>query len=231
MQKLPFKVIDLTHSLNPTIPTWSGNCGFAHQRILEHIPQQRYSFQTHQIKMEEGIGTHLDAPLHVLQGARDVASLDLNELITQAIMIDVSQKAHEHYLVSVDDILAFEKAHGMIQAGSFVIINTGWSQYWLAPARYRNNLLFPSISAAAAELLVHERHINGLGIDTLSPDSPVNDEYPVHNIVLGNDKYLVENIANANLLPATGCYTLALPMKIQAGTEAPIRLIGLQPTN
>ncbi len=228
MQQLPFQVIDLTHSLNPNIPTWNGHCGFAHQRILDHDPHLRYSFQTHQIKMIEGIGTHLDAPLHAFKSARDVASLDLNELIAKAVVIDVSQKAHEHYAVSPDDIMAFEKAHGRIEEGCFVIVNTGWSQYWLTPARYRNDLIFPYISAAAVELLVHERNVAGLGVDTLSPDCPKNDEYPVHNIVLGADKYLVENIANAHLLPPTGSYTFALPMKIQAGTEAPIRLIGLQ---
>jgi len=228
MQKLPFKVIDLTHTLNPTIPTWNGRCGFEHQRLSDHDSHSTYSFQTHQIKMEEGIGTHLDAPLHVIKNARDVSSLELNELIAPAIIIDVSPKAHEHYQVSPDDILAFEKTHGVIPAGTFVIMHTGWSQYWLTPLCYRNNLVFPSISAAAAELLVHERNIVGLGVDTLSPDCPANGEYPVHNIVLGADKYIVENIANTHLLPPTGSYTFALPIKIHAGSEAPVRLIGLQ---
>ena len=49
----------------------------------------------------------------------------------------------------------------------------------------------------------------------------------VHRLILGAGKYIVENIANANCLPATGCYTLALPIKSVAASESPIRLIAL----
>lgn len=227
MATLPFTVIDLTHTLHPTIPTWDGGCGFSHKRLLDHDLQAPYTFRTHEIQMQEGIGTHLDAPLHVISGGRDVCALALDELIAPAIVINVSSKMHEQYCVSVEDILDFEKSHGQIPVSTFVIVYTGWSQYWSAPKKYRNELVFPSISAQAAALLVHERDISGLGIDTLSPDCPVNNEYPVHNIVLSANKYIVENIANAELLPPVGCYTLALPLKIQGGTEAPLRMIAL----
>ncbi|HRE32232.1 MAG TPA: cyclase family protein, partial [Candidatus Berkiella sp.] len=228
MIPLPFTVIDLTHSLNSSIPTWSGHCGFSHQSILEHNPSLPYSFRTRSIQMEEGIGTHLDAPLHLIVDGRDVASLKLEELIAPAVIIDVSDESHEHYRVQPETILLFEKQHGKIMPDSLVIIYTGWSQYWLTPSQYHNNHRFPSVSAATAELLVNERQIIGLGIDTLSPDCPVNDEYPVHKIVLSANKYIIENVANANLLPATGSYVFALPVKIARGSEAPIRLIGLQ---
>ncbi len=227
MQTLPFKVIDLTHSLNPDIPTWNGGCGFTQQRVLDHDTNKAYSFRTHHITMEEGIGTHIDAPLHTTPGAKDIASLELKELIAPAIVIDVSAKATEYYRVGIDDIHAFEKIHGAIAPGTFVIIHTGWSRFWSTPAQYRNNLQFPSLDHAAAELLVHKRNIIGLGIDTLSPDCPIHNEYPVHNTVLGANKYIVENIVNAELLPPIGSYTFALPIKIQGGTEAPVRLVGL----
>lgn len=230
MQQLPFKVIDLTHSLNPDIPTWNEGCGFTQQRVLDHDANSAYSFRTHHIMMEEGIGTHIDAPLHVTPDAKDIASLELNELIAPAIVIDVSAKASAQYRMGIKDIHAFEKQHGAIAPGSFVIIYTGWSKYWTTPHQYRNDLKFPSIDHAAAELLVHKRNIIGLGIDTLSPDCPIDNEYPVHKTVLGANKYIVENIVNAERLPPTGSYTFALPIKIQGGTEAPMRLVGLQLT-
>ena len=71
-----------------------------------------------------------------------------------------------------------------------------------------------------------ERGITGIGTDTLSVDTGL-QEFPVHRAVLGAGKYLVENIANAKQLPATGAKILILPMKIKDGTEAPIRLIAL----
>ncbi len=96
---------------------------------------------------------------------------------------------------------------------------------WHTPEKYRNQLQFPSISIEAALLLL-ERKIVGLGIDTLSPDTP-SSGYPVHQAILGAGLYLVENVANAHLLPTVGAFSLALPLSIQGGTESPMRFVGL----
>jgi kynurenine formamidase len=175
--------------------------------------------------MSEGIGTHLDAPAHCHPGGKCIDELDINDLIAPCVVIDVSEKSHEHYRVGHDDITQFEYVQGTIQKGSFVIIRTGWEKYWNEPEKYRNNLVFPCLSEEVATLLLH-RGIVGLGIDTLSPDRPDNG-YPVHKILLEGGKYIVENIANSGNLPAVGSYSLALPIKIQNGTEAPVRLVGL----
>ena len=66
----------------------------------------------------------------------------------------------------------------------------------------------------------------GIGVDTLSPDTG-KQGFPVHDIFLGAGKYLVENIANSESLPNVGAHILVLPLKIQGGTEAPVRLVGL----
>lgn len=50
-------------------------------------------------------------------------------------------------------------------------------------------------------------------------------------MMLGADKYIIENMANVHQLNAKGDYIIALPIKIQDGTEAPIRLIGMQRVN
>lgn len=122
-------------------------------------------------------------------------------------------------------ILVYEKKYGKISQNCFVLIYTGWSQYWQQPEKYRNQLQFPSVSLDAAQLLL-ERKIVGLGIDTLSPDTPMSG-YPVHQVILGAGLYLVENVANTHLLPPFGAYSLALPLSIRGGTEAPMRFVGL----
>ncbi len=140
-------------------------------------------------------------------------------------MIDVSDKAPETYCLSAQDVEDLEKGFGQSPAKSFVIALTGWGKRWQDPNKYRNNLVFPAISKEAAHLLL-KRAVVGIGIDTLSPDRPENG-FPVHAAMLGAGKYIVENIANAETLPPTGSYSLALPMKIVDGTEAPVRLIAL----
>ena len=88
-------------------------------------------------------------------------------------------------------------------------------------------MIFPSCSRDAAELLL-ERDIVSFGMDTISPDRP-EDGFPVHKILLGSGKYIIENVANANKLPATGGYCFALPIKSFEGAEAPIRMIAMVP--
>ena len=194
--------------------------------INDYDPNDIYQFRTHKINMDEGIGTHLDAPAHCFEKGRCINDINLEELVAPCVMLDISKKAHENYSLSEDDIQLFEKSNGEIKPGSFVIVYTGWDKHWEDPIKYRNDLVYPSISAAAAAFLVIKRNIVGIGIDTLSPDR-ASDGFPVHQIVLGADKYIVENIANASKLPPIGSYSLALPLKIREGTEAPIRLVGL----
>lgn len=223
---LPFKLIDLTHALGPNIPSWHGDCGFLHTIDQDYDRISPYQFRTHTIEMKEGMGTHIDAPAHCAEGGRSISEIDVNELASPCIVIDVSKKLHEDYVVPLEDIHQFESEYGIIVQNSLVIVRTGWDKFWSQPEKYRNQLRFPSVSREVAAFLLNERNINGLGIDTLSPDNPKNG-YPVHKMLLNADKYIIENIANSASLPPTGSYSLALPMKISQGTEAPIRLVGL----
>ncbi|WP_454780473.1 cyclase family protein [Legionella sp. WA2022007384] len=225
---LPFKIIDLTHTLTIESPSWDVGCGFNHKTILNYEEcSTTVQFKVQEISMPAGIGTHIDAPAHCIKNGLHVAELNLvdHHLITQCVVIDVSHQSHECYSIALNDILNFEKIHGAIAEHTFVIFYTGWERHWHDAKQYRNNLIFPCVSKEAAQLLV-ERNCAGIGIDTLSPDRPEND-YIVHQIMLENKKYIVENIFNANKLPASGAFSMVLPMKIAGLTEAPVRLIGL----
>ncbi len=221
-----FDFIDLTHPLSSDIPHWGLQCGFQYKNEMDYSNcVTDVKFRVQSIQMVAGIGTHMDAPAHCIPGAATILEIPLQSLITPCRVIDVSDKTHERYCVTTDDIKTFEDEYGMIPKGTLIIIHTGWDQWWDQPEKYRNKLVFPSVSKRAAELLL-ARDIVGLGIDTLSPDT-ANSGFPVHELFLGAGKYIIENIANAKKLGAIG-YSIALPIKIQGGTEAPIRLVGMK---
>ncbi|MBN9542447.1 MAG: cyclase family protein [Alphaproteobacteria bacterium] len=225
MLDFPFEIIDLTHTLMPNIPTWDVSCGFYHNLKYDYDMEAEFKFKTHQINMQEGIGTHMDSPAHCFPGMQTIDQIDLNDLIAPCYVIDISSIANKDYALSVSDIKDFEAKYESIKPNSFVMVYTGWDKYWNDAAKYRNNHEFPSISKEAAEYLL-SLNIKGIGIDTLSPDNPKNG-FPVHNIMLGNNKYIFENVANLSSMPQVSSYILAAPMKIEGGTEAPIRLMGL----
>lgn len=216
--------IDLTHTLSPSVPHWSRGCAFKQKNIVDYEDcESETKFRVQSMEMFGGIGTHLDAPAHCIPSGIDISNIPLKQLLSPCSVIDVSDKADEKYIVTESDIQDFESSHGSIIKYSLVIIHTGWSKFWNSPKKYHNNLVFPTISIGAAKLLI-EREVNGLGIDTLSPDRE-EDGFPVHRLLLGSGKYIIENVAHASSLPPTGAFAIALPLKIHNGTESPIRLI------
>ena len=221
-----FKVIDLTHALSRDIPTWDGGCGF------DLLISRDYKngadpdlFRVQKMTCGAGSGTHMDAPAHVVPGGLTIDKLDLKDLVSNCVVIDVSDEADENYMVLPVVLEKFEKEHGEIAPQSFVIFYTGWDKNWEIGKKYHNNHVFPSVHLSTARILL-ERSIVGIGIDTLSCDRGDNG-FPVHEAILGAGKYLVENIANANKLPPIGARILALPMNLIDGTEAPVRVIAL----
>lgn len=212
-------LVDLTHPLNSNIPTWDGVCGF-------------------QLKEEDQIltyghsGTHIDAPSYFYAKSHSIDTLPLEQLLVPACVLDISKKATPSYQVVPDDILQYEKAHGLISKNSLVIAYTGWSRRWTDPKTYRNadekgETHFPTFGIKALELLLL-RDIAGVAIDTLALES-LSSSFPGHKLLFEANKYIIENIANAEKLPPKGAFVIALPLKIEKGTEAPARIIGLIP--
>lgn len=221
-----FTAIDLTHQLTKDMPSWDGGKAMDFTLALDYPDCTAPDvFRKYDIKSSTGIGTHLDAPAHVVPGGRTIDQLTLKELIVPCVVIDVSNESSETYVAMPEVVKKFEQEHGTIPAQSVVIFCTGWDKKWNTPEQYHNKHVFPSVHISTAELLL-ARGVAGIGIDTFSCDTGERG-FPVHRAVLGADKYLIENIANAGQLPATGAKVLVLPMNIKSATEAPLRLIAI----
>lgn len=223
---LPYKFVDLTHVVHSQIPTWDQVCGFSITRDQDYDK----GALVHAISCQAGIGTHIDAPVHVVPGAKSVADIPVVDLILPLVVIDVSEKASSSYNITKDDIKAFEAKHGEIDEGTFVIGYTGWSRYWDSPEKYRHlnemgQLEIPGFSIESAEYLL-SRNIAGVGIDTLSPDGG-NQDFPVHHLFLGANKFIVENLTNVDMVPSKGAHIFIMPMKMKDVSEAPARVVAL----
>jgi len=87
---------------------------------------------------------------------------------------------------------------------------------------------FPGIDPEAAHLFV-ERGVNGVGIDTASLDHGPSTTFRTHQILNRAGIYGLENLANLDLLPASGATVVALPLRIRNGSGAPARVIAILP--
>ncbi len=223
-----YHIIDLTHTLNPEVPTWNGTCDFKQSIFLDYDEVCRVQ----NIELNAGTGTHIDAPSHFIRGGKSSADLPIEDLIAPICVVNVTKKIHADYYISVQDIEDYEQSYGLIEPGSVVIGYTGWDKYWYDPQKYRNpdqdgQMHFPGFSKEAAALLL-DRDIRGIGIDTLSPDC-LDLNFPVHKLILGASKYILENLTQCKKLPPKGAYGIFLPIKTAGGTEAVMRAAALVP--
>jgi kynurenine formamidase len=156
-----------------------------------------------------------------------------------AIVVNVESVCARNpdYRISVADLTGWEKQNGRIPENSILLIYTGWGKYWPDKKRYLGTdkkgdvagLHFPGLSREAAEFVVTQRKVNGVGIDTASIDYGQSKDFVAHQVLAAAGLYNLENVANVDRLPATGTSLIALPMKIHGGTGAPVRIVATVP--
>lgn len=234
----PHRVVDLTHSFGANTLYWpTATTGFSLQQLSYGITPGGFFYAANAFAAPEHGGTHLDAPIHFAAGRQTADQLPLERLVRPAVVIDVSEQAaaNPDYRLTVEDVRAFEARHGRIAPGSMVLLRTGWGRFWPDRKRYfgddtpgdASRLHFPSYGEEAARLLVQERRVVALGVDTPSIDYGQSTDFLVHRVAAEANVPGLENLANLDLLPPTGALAIALPMKIENGSGGPLRAIAL----
>jgi kynurenine formamidase len=231
-------VVDLTHAFDADTIYWpTSPSGFELKPLHRGLTERGFFYTANAFCSPEHGGTHLDAPLHFAEGKWTSADIPADRFIGPAIVIDIAAKAEANpdYLLTPDDIQAFEAAHGRINAGAIVLLRTGWSARWPNKKAYlgddtpgdASHLHFPSFSPEAAALLVNERHVRLIGLDTASVDGGTSKDFLVHRIVAAANASGLENLTNLDKLPPTGAIVIALPMKIAQGSGGPARVVAI----
>ena len=234
----PAKVVDLTHGFGPETVYWPTAKHFALEVVAKGESGGHWYEANNFCAAEHG-GTHMDSPAHFARGGATTDRVPVTAGIGPLVRVDVSAQAAQDpdYRLSADDLRAWEAAHGRIPRGAIVVMDSGWSGRWPDAKRYlgtdvpgdTSHLHFPGFSKEAAELLVRERDINAIGVDSPSIDYGPSQDFIVHQIINGANKPGFENLANLDRVPASGATLIALPMKIEGGSGGPLRAIALLP--
>jgi len=233
------KIVDLTHALDESTIAWPTTRPFHREQTAWGVTPAGYWYASGDVVTSEHAGTHIDAPVHFAQGQTSVDDIALDRLIGPAVVVDVRVPCAQQsdYRLSVEDLHSWELRYGRIPDGAIVIMYTGWGRFWSDASKYLGSatpgdattLHFPGFSVEAAEFLIRERRVDGIGIDTASIDYGPSREFAVHQVINGAGKYGLENIAYLDRLPASGATLIALPMKIKGGSGGPVRIIAILP--
>jgi len=160
------------------------------------------------IDMDMHCGTHMDAPLHMLDGGATIESLELRRFLGDCKLYDLT---HIEEKIFERDI-----AHLDIAAGDRVLLKTRNS----FDTAY--NPRFVYLEEEAAQYLVR-KGIQCLGIDAMSVerDKP---GHPTHKILLGAGIGVLEDLQLKDV-PQGRYFLSALPLKIQGADASPIRAV------
>ena len=202
------KLIDLTHSFVDHMPAFPGDPQST-LKPISSIDEEGYA--NYELKSCMHVGTHMDAPLHMIKGGKTMDEIALECFFGPGVVLDARGR-------QVIDASLLEQV--AIQPGSIVLLFTGFGE------RYQRNSYFdnqPTVSEDFAHKAV-ELQVKIVGMDILGPDLP---PFPTHKVLLSNGVLIMENLVNLDLLlHETNFKVIALPMKLHADA-APVRVVAV----
>ena len=179
-------------------------------------------YNTRTLHLYSHAATHMDAPLHFVDGGGTIEDLDLHQCVGPAWVADLGD-VPPRALITVDDLGPLA---AKIRPGDRLLLKTGWSRHVDAPA-YRDEL--PRVGLELAQWLV-ERQVALIGVEPPSV-ADVNDReelVSIHRILLEGGVTIVEGLTNLDELTQKQVTFIALPLKIDGGDGSPVRAIAIE---
>mgnify|MGYP001795386763 CR=1 FL=1 len=223
-------VVDMTHMLDETFPTYFGVPGIAYDKTFDFAES---GFNLYNLTLNEHTGTHIDAPLHFSADGQSVDEIPLSSLVCPLAVIDIAARAAEDAdaQVTPDDLSAWIAANGPIPDGACVAMHSGWAAKVNGP-EFRNldgdgGQHFPGFHVEAAQMLIEETGTVAMAVDTLSLDHGPSADFATHYAWLPTNRYGIENIAGLDQVPAAGATLVVGAPKIGRGTGGPARIFAM----
>ncbi len=192
------------------------------------------------ITMSSHLGTHLDAPLHYGsktgdKKAKSIDQIDLDKLVADACVLNFSKKRATSQPISIDDLKeALDKIAYEIKPGDAVLIRTDHDKYPLANTMKYN---YPGMTRESAAWLADQGALIG-GTDAVGWDRPfpamildykkTGDKkyiWDAHFAHRDKEFYVVQQLANLQMLPPSGFKIGIFPLKLVGTSAAPARVV------
>jgi len=165
-------------------------------------------------------GTHVDAPVHIVPNGKSIGELPVDAFVGPGAVISVQKRGGE--TVTSADL----EASGIpVNRDDILMLHTGWDTKFETPEYH----LHPYLSIDAAEWIV-KKGVKLFGIDCITVDLPTplrqkGFDFPVHQMLLGNEVLIAENVTNLGVILGKKTRILALPLKIKGSDAGHARII------
>jgi kynurenine formamidase len=240
------EVVDLTSPLSERTPVIELPPPFANTKPFSRSVVSRYddrgpAWCWYDLELGEHVGTHFDAPVHWVTGrdGLDVSLVPVRHLVGPAVVVDKIAECERDpdFLLEVEHLEEWQRQHGPLPEGGWLLYRTGWSERAHDPTLFFNRDAqgphTPGVSVACARWLAEQAPIVGIGVETVGTDAGLagrfDPPFPVHHYLLGAGKYGVTQLRNLDRLPPVGSVVVVAPLPIVGGTGSPARVLALVP--
>ena len=210
-------IIDLTYPLSAQTVMFPG---FPQPEIEPFYTIEKEGANVSRINFVSHVGTHIDAPRHMLAGTRTVDELSLERLIGEAVVVDISGRENPA-LISLADLQRYDNT---IHPGDILLVITGVYKAYGTPAY---NDAYPALATDAANWLV-KKEIAAYATDATSIEVPGSSGNPAHKILLGSEIPIIENLCNLERLSQPRVRFTCLPLKVKGGDGGPCRVVVIE---
>ncbi|MFT5701352.1 MAG: arylformamidase [Desulforhopalus sp.] len=207
------EIVDLSHTLSADMPVYPGT---EQPVFIIGCSIEEDGFLEKKITMYSHIGTHVDAPAHLIKDARTLGQLGIGHFHGSALLLNVEKQNKS--TIDVCSLAPYEKE---IEKVDFLLIHTGWSTYWGTDQYFSG---YSTLTVEAARWLSQFK-IKGIGLDTISADVSDTKEYPIHKVFLKNDTVIIENLTNLLSVPHPTFTFSCFPLKFEYADGSPVRAV------
>jgi kynurenine formamidase len=226
------KVVDLTHPMSGEFPTFNGKPGI---EVTREFALKKDGYNLSWWHLSEHAGTHIDAPIHFSEHGAALDALAVEQLVVPLVVVDIAYKAEQEpdYLLSRDDLAAWEAKNGRLPDNCCVALYSGWGELLAKDeAKFSGRDIdgtfhFPGFDPDAAEWMIRERRVAGIAVDTLSLDNGPSKEFATHKMWLPSGRWGLENVANLGQVPASGATLVVGAPKVKGASGGLTRVFAL----
>lgn len=243
------QLVELSHNWGHGVPSYPGQDDVKMFRAVKHA---QHGVLAWKITTVMHTGTHMNAPLHLIQRGADLAAVPVDHLFGNGVVLNIPKKSYE--VITAEDLAA---AKPEVQQGDIVVINTGWHHKYSDALEYYGQS--PGLSKQAAQWLV-DKGCQLVGIDTPQIDHPLATSlgphrggptmkrlareyqdatgldpkkehaewYAAHKTLLGAGIPTVEQVGgDVDELSGKRATFAATPWKFKYGDACPVRFVGM----
>jgi len=218
------KIIDLSHILVP---------GEAGRRFdIEMVGADQVNpnvvrlkgqwYIMHNISMVSHLGTHIEAPYHILKEGADLAGLSLDRLCGVAVVLDLRDVPAGSAITVQEMRTAAEKAGG-VRAGDIVLCNLGYARHY-GTEEYERAPYFETESI----LWLANAGMKLMGVDASGVEVPGSTEHVNHHALFERGIPVIENLANLDALTQSRVQLYAFPIAVKGLESFPLRVVAFE---